>query len=322
MDAQSRKTEEAPAPTRYARIIVVHNFKTTLDIEQFKAHRTEYVEDCYVGTMRKEKVTVKGVSQTVEFFQNELGDMTHLFLARSVGEEDCPAAAVYNGPTVEYLKILLQAMPNPKREPLLARLCDEGKKGLGNFFAGLRDVGLFYRGGQILLKARPVDKGHLKLLADEVIYDGSNIFIARPDDFKLHVDVLETPSGLIVLVDMPGVPSQDADLKDSGCTVDIAVDKRKHELIITGIRSLYLRRYSDVENRMPTNSCLPYDKEFGNVQKMERKYGQISKRVKIPEGFSADLSSYSHLLEHGQLQILIPKDVAEEKVTLTKALKG
>jgi len=251
----------------------------------------------------------------VEYYENSSGDMIHFFLAREphIGRdgklEESPAADVYNGPTVSHLCNLLKALGSKPRPPLLSRLCDYTKASLMQFFMKVTDVGMVVaENGDVLVQARgaAAAKHHLRLLTNEVIYDGATISLARPDDFKILIDVIQTEENMLVLADIP-MPPGSSNLK-CDCQVKVSVDAFKHELTIVGMRTLYYQKYAaGPDGRVVLSSdCQTYsrDDDTDTVTRIERKYGTIERKVPIPEQYSDVVQHVK--LEHGQLQILIP----------------
>jgi len=286
----------------------VHNYKNTTTIEQFKQHRQTYSFNCYEGTLKTRTVTVDGKPVEVEVYENTLGDIVHIFLARDPASSPLgsPAGEVYNKPAYEMLRVFMAGIVPPSREPLMSRICQVSYNLLKPYFVNLRDVGVFINDGKSYLRARPkASEKKLRRLDNDLRYDGYTVSLNRSDDFRIQVDVIETKDAMLVIADMP-MPSSKV-MPDTECLITVDVDAREHMLIFKGKRSLYYRGFAD---KKFGGDAIVYNRDTSNAKRVERSYGECERKIPIPVDFDDRVEATE--LAHGQLQVLIPRRVRLE----------
>jgi len=303
---------------KLSRIIVVHNFKNTTSENEFKVLRKKYVEDCYRGTLNK----IYLEDQTyVETFEVEGGKMTHLFLAKeSTIKEKSIAGDLINNNTYKYLRSLLNSLAIDKRDSFTTILSDTVKDVLFPYFADPISEVAYYanKDGEINLRASTKNNEMLKLLRNEIEYDGLYLSLAAPATFQPHIDIVKGNTAMIVVVDLPsfiGAGSKEYLMYPSKVKID--VDEDSHSLVIEGERKLYFQTYnqSTSDGSVLSKECRVYNKESKETKEneelqvmlLERKEGSFHRIVKIPKGYSKRKQDFKVELSNGRLQILIPK---------------
>lgn len=121
------------------------------------------------------------------------------------------------------------------------------------------------------------DKSRETRTDEAVGHPGSRLSVRRGQyAWSPSVDMYESPSGLTVTVDLPGLTRE-----------DVALHVEGRGLVITG------------ERRMSK------EPEEGVFHMLERPSGQFSRRIDLPEGL--DLSATRAVLREGVLSVSVPR---------------
>ncbi|MFL5926006.1 MAG: Hsp20/alpha crystallin family protein [Gaiellaceae bacterium] len=113
-------------------------------------------------------------------------------------------------------------------------------------------------------------------MMEELFRTGGNA--SRVTGFTPTIDVRETDEDYLVLVDLPGVKSE-----------DVSIEVNDHVLTIEGSRAPW---------------------EVGEAQLLERPYGSFVRTLTLPKGVDSDQIAANY--EHGVLELHIPKPAAQQ----------
>ncbi len=112
---------------------------------------------------------------------------------------------------------------------------------------------------------------------------------------------------MLVLADVPGLHSKSSGLQFSGAEVLCWVDTDKSELVISGVKTLYHRRFTENTSGQlaATSTCREYSRGDEIVHKIERRYGKFERRIPIPNAFEKKI--LARKLVDGELQVVLKR---------------
>jgi len=291
--------------SKYNRIIVIHNFKMTTSDEEFLTLRQKYVMDCYKGSLNKLPLH----SGFIERY--ETNKMIHLFLAKeSTPDMHSPAADKYNAATYEHLRNVINGLANKQTDSYLKVVSNSIRNVISPYFgSGVEDVSFFINSkGAIKIRGGAPKGAILRLIRDEIEYDGLHIILASGSIFKPHADVSKDENGMTIVMDLPGfIPGGSKSHENYKSFVKPDFDGTTFDYVISGSRELYYLGYSQVkEGYTLSKTCISYNKSSEGFV-VERKSGTFERRFKIPLEYSKNESDYTINLQDGRLQVLIPR---------------
>jgi len=177
------------------------------------------------------------------------------------------------------------------------------------FASGVEDVSYYINSlGAIKIRAIAPKSVVLKLIRDEIEYDGLHIILASGSIFKPHADVSKDDNGMVIVMDIPGfIPGGAKTHENYKSFIKPDLDGSTFEYVISGSRDLYYLGYNLVkEGYILSKTCVSYNKSSEGFI-VERKSGTFERRFKIPSDYSKNESEYVISLLDGRLQVFIPK---------------
>jgi len=276
------------------------------------------ITTCYKGSFKTYPILLESSSsrQDFKYYFNEDNRMCHIWLAAEHSEErPSPAGQFQNKMAYEFLWSKIKTVTKANKTPLLLDIIEKAKNVLeSGYFSKLSRILYEHKDGNLYLKGHAVPQidektkktviiPPLKLLPENLITEGNTLILQRHENFNSKIDILETESGMIVNVDLPGfiIPN-----KHSASVICApSIDRKTFDLVIKGTRNLSCKKINYEEKQL-TDEHLQYTKNDSFVVKCERDSGEFERRIPIPPGFDRNEIAIKKL-DHGVLQIVVKR---------------
>lgn len=286
-----------------AMIIVIHNFKTVEKFEDFENMKYQYVESINNGELKEENLD--GTTSSKVFIYRMKGQenskLIQLFLCKDSSEA---GNRINPGTFKKIQQIFTTTGIKGDRGSFISHLLIAANESLLKIVKNPGELHLHVNNGKFYIHSTETNP---KFLQDDVEVSTECLLSLRSTSFTPQIDKIfyNNDDGLWIIADLPGLKISD---------IQLSVNKRSRNLIISGEKSLKFWQYSKETQKLSSKNFVRYDNlalQYDNAKtQVFRQYGQFSVPIYIPTDYK--LEGKQVKMEDGQLTIWFPPEEPDD----------
>lgn len=287
-----------------AMIIVIHNFKTVEKFEDFENMKYQYVESINNGEL-KEEILDDTMSSKVFIYrmkgQETSTKLIQLFLCKDGSEA---GNRINSGTFLKIQQIFTTTTKREDRGSFISHLLLAANESLLKIVKNPGELHLHVNNGKFYIHSTETNP---KFLQDDVEVSTECLLSLRSTSFTPKIDKIfyNNNDGLWIIADLPGLKLTD---------IQVYVNKRSRNLIISGEKSLKFWQYSKETQKLSSKNFVRYDNlalQYENAKtQVFRQYGQFSVPIFIPTDYK--LEGKQVKMEDGQLTVWFPPEEPDD----------